>query len=1355
MGGPPEGGRGAQTWPTPAEATEQANGGGNTAFSRGLDSGLAKTAPRAEGLTQKSYRSYRRRLMLFSKQCQRRGRETEVEGAFLATSLLCDAAWEATEQLDLEKIETATRPFEPLFQLLDSLYQYEDLVEVPNRCEEFFQEFSRNKGEEMQGYLIRHATMMKKMKEVKVEIPKLLAGWHLMTRAGIPKWTHVQIKALCGGDLEYEKVSSALMRMFGADHKPNPKDLMRIGKDDNFYGETADEEVLVEYEEEDYDWNDAYYDDDEAYYEDELEEDTVPSDLENAADQTKEAFVNYMEPRRRMKELALSRGFYPIVALAPEAMGSRGKGDGRKGTGKGKGKSGGKSKGKGKSYAMRRTPTTRRPMSGLRRSSTTSGSSSAVSGSNEMRSTLSGSTAAHGPRFKRYRLQSNGVKEVPEESVAMVEEEVVNIEECLYASGDVGKAIIDSGATRTIVGEDNWKAWLEEASKKGIDLEVTTKQVTRDFRFGDGGTARSHYEVDFMAGIRGQRVRVQAAVIAGKTPFLLARPTLESLEMKQNYGTGQVSVLGLPWFQPERGHKGHYLLDLLEYKTPEENYCMVSIDEEVLQAVDAEVQMVSDERHLEWGIEPTIDVECKVNFNEAETGDLEVDYNKIYHIVNELVNHSFKKRDLRFWEVYVDQGQLATHIAEMYEDVTVSTFSLPEWDFSVKATRQKFKKLLQTEKPHFVWMAPPCTKWSPMQRINVKNEMEAEQLKNVRDVEEQSHLSLVADSFEECKVNEAGAAMEHPDSAESWRTSTMEAMKGYFEAVVDRCRTGLVYMRDGEVLGKVRKRTRIRTLSLRLAMAMDLPCQCFPQQHVQMIGKSGALKEMQNYEKGFVKRAATAIYADMEDRWRKREAVQIMVAEEMEELDTNEAKKDDWHTAKSNTASAKRVVSKLHRQLGHPNNAKLVKALRDAKIDETVVAQAAQYRCDVCEAHRFKSLEKPAALSKASYFNEMIEMDTFHIRWGDTKHKILAVIDAYTRFEVNSIIQSESMEEEIEVLKKQWLSWAGHPKIIKTDSSGAHMSEFFQAWCDERQIRLILVPKEAHHQLGLVERLHAVRRHQLVLMKSEKPDLEIETAVLLACEQRNRLRSVHGASPVALVFGYTPAQAGIADEPHGVRPDGHPRQLEDTENRIMAAKAFYTANNSATIRRALLAKSRKEHTPLQVGDYAFYWRTSNDKLEPSRWRGPALVCAVEPRHADDGVLRTAVYWLAHGSSLVRAAPEHVRLEVSSERAARLESLPQTAARQPLQEQLVQALRPVRSPIRFLDLGPRGPPSDARGDGLGLQATSVDGEGAGPGDLDFTPVPSSSRPGEAPSKRKKVDKEARPWKRSAIKSCKNS
>ena len=97
--------------------------------------------PKRPPMHQRTYRSYRRRLLLFSMQCQRRGRETAVEGAFLATSLLCDAAWEATEQLDLKEIEGAAQPFEPLFKLLDGLYQYEDMVEVPNRCEEFFQEF--------------------------------------------------------------------------------------------------------------------------------------------------------------------------------------------------------------------------------------------------------------------------------------------------------------------------------------------------------------------------------------------------------------------------------------------------------------------------------------------------------------------------------------------------------------------------------------------------------------------------------------------------------------------------------------------------------------------------------------------------------------------------------------------------------------------------------------------------------------------------------------------------------------------------------------------------------------------------------------------------------------------------------------------------------------------------------------------------------------------------------------------------------------------------------------------------------------------------------------------------------------
>ena len=83
--------------------------------------------------------------------------------------------------------------------------------------------------------------------------------------------------------------------------------------------------------------------------------------------------------------------------------------------------------------------------------------------------------------------------------------------------------------------------------------------------------------------------------------------------------------------------------------------------------------------------------------------------------------------------------------------------------------------------------------------------------------------------------------------------------------------------------------------------------------------------------------------------------------------------------------------------------------------------------------------------------------------------------------------------------------------------------------------------------------------------------------------------------------------------------------------------------------------------------------------------GPGLVCAIEPRTTEDGILRPHVYWLAHGSSLVRCAPEHVRAEVPAERLARLDAMPETALSQPVCDRVRNALIPVQGPVRFLDL----------------------------------------------------------------------
>ena len=175
-----------------------------------------QSSPPAQGLTQKTYRpigyrSYRRRLGLFSRQCQGRG----------AVKCLLDPLSAPRRGLGRDgepglynDIELADDHFKPITKVLDSLFQHEEEVELPERCQEFFEQFQREHQEEVQAYLVRHQTMVKQLKD-------LLAGWHLLMRAGIPRWIHPQVQSICNGELTAEKVSRALRTMFNGDSKPS------------------------------------------------------------------------------------------------------------------------------------------------------------------------------------------------------------------------------------------------------------------------------------------------------------------------------------------------------------------------------------------------------------------------------------------------------------------------------------------------------------------------------------------------------------------------------------------------------------------------------------------------------------------------------------------------------------------------------------------------------------------------------------------------------------------------------------------------------------------------------------------------------------------------------------------------------------------------------------------------------------------------------------------------------------------------------------------------------------------------------------------------------------------------------
>ncbi|CAK0860309.1 unnamed protein product, partial [Prorocentrum cordatum] len=191
------------------------------------------------------------------------------EGAYLLLQSLTGDAWDACDEISFERMDTS-EAFEEIFDKLDVLYRYTQEVELPGRCDGFFGEFSRQPKETLNAYVLRHGKELTKLREAGLELPDLLAGWHMMTRAAIPQWQVPNLKALCNNRLTVQVVTESLNTMFGGNSVAHKKDIDRVRS------------------------------------------------LYHGAEVAEDAYAAYAEARAKINELAKSRGLYPVVALIDE-----------------------------------------------------------------------------------------------------------------------------------------------------------------------------------------------------------------------------------------------------------------------------------------------------------------------------------------------------------------------------------------------------------------------------------------------------------------------------------------------------------------------------------------------------------------------------------------------------------------------------------------------------------------------------------------------------------------------------------------------------------------------------------------------------------------------------------------------------------------------------------------------------------------------------------------------------------------------------------------------------------------------------------------------------------------------------
>ena len=348
------------------------------------------------------------------------------------------------------------------------------------------------------------------------------------------------------------------------------------------------------------------------------------------------------------------------------------------------------------------------------------------------------------------------------------------------------------------------------------------------------------------------------------------------------------------------------------------------------------------------------------------------------------------------------------------------------------------------------------------------------------------------------------------------------------------------------------------------------------------------------------------------------------------------------------TGEEKSQIRRLHHNLGHPTAERLVKFLKERHVEPRIVRGAWDYQCDSCAESKvgFESA-RPAAIHDDLGFNEVVGVDT--AVWSNhlgQQFSFTHVVDEGTLFHLGIPVENTDAETQIRAFQRAWLLWAGPPQTIYVDPASEFRSELWQDHMQSLDINIKMAAGDAHWQLGRVEAHGSIVKKMLDRMDLECPiktPLEFEEALTQAFTAKNSLSRVKGYSPEQAVLGISrklpgslTSQADVGSmtmaEGEGLASD---RFRASLELRTSARKAFIDADNSSSLRRALLRRSRPLRGPFEVGDWVLYWRRkgANLRRERGRWFGPASVVAVEG-------LRNV--WLNHSGRLVRASPEQIR-----------------------------------------------------------------------------------------------------------------
>lgn len=342
------------------------------------------------------------------------------------------------------------------------------------------------------------------------------------------------------------------------------------------------------------------------------------------------------------------------------------------------------------------------------------------------------------------------------------------------------------------------------------------------------------------------------------------------------------------------------------------------------------------------------------------------------------------------------------------------------------------------------------------------------------------------------------------------------------------------------------------------------------------------------------------------------------------------------------TPEEKQSLVRIHRNMGHPSAERLMHLLRQQGFRSECVDAVQDMRCSTCEMTSKPKSSRPAVIKEPMDFNDKIAIDC--LKWTNKAglgFHIMHIIDFGTSFHVACVAPNRTSENAIQNITTSWLQWAGAPNEMIVDSGTEFNSEDFTQFLQRYNIKGTTIVIEGHWQNGRPERHGAILESMLTKFDLESPIMsysDLHQALWFIMQAKNACSLRRGFAPEALVFGkHTRLPGSISSDsslPAHCLADSETAQglalRKQLELRETARRAFWHADNQASLRRAILRRSRPARKSFATGEWVMVWKSLP---KPGMWLGPMRVVT----HENESTI-----WLTMSGKMYRAAPENAR-----------------------------------------------------------------------------------------------------------------